>query len=204
MGNKKIYVGNLSFSATEDDLKNIFEQCGSIVSVKIITDRETGRSKGFAFIEMSTPEQAAEAIHSFNGAEHQGRPLRVTEAKPQEASSGGGYRGGNGGGRGGNSGGGRGGCGGYGGAGGGEGFGAVAGAAAGQRDAADVEHRTQREVDRFFRIELTRAGGDTVVVALGAPNPTGTALYARRDRDGCSFVRGCARRIAAGSPGSAR
>jgi len=102
MNNKKIYVGNLSFSATEDDLKAIFEQCGTVASVKIITDRDTGRSKGFAFIEMSTPEEAAEAINSFNGAEHQGRPLRVTEAKPQEnnrsGGGGGGYQRSNGGG----------------------------------------------------------------------------------------------------------
>ncbi len=105
MNNKKLYVGNLPFSATEDELRSIFEECGSVVSVKIITDRETGRSKGFAFVEMNTLEEAVEAINRFNEASYQGRPLKVTEAKPpsQDFKRGGGgnSRGGNGGGGGG-------------------------------------------------------------------------------------------------------
>ncbi|MDX1921295.1 MAG: RNA-binding protein [Candidatus Caenarcaniphilales bacterium] len=103
---KKVYVGNLAFSVTEDELRKIFEDCGTVVSVKIITDRDTGRSKGFAFIEMSSPQEAVESINRLNGANYSGRPLRVTEAKPQETRTGGGggggFRGGNGGGGGGN------------------------------------------------------------------------------------------------------
>jgi cold-inducible RNA-binding protein len=109
MNNKKIYVGNLSFNATEDELRAVFSECGSVASVKIITDRDTGRSKGFAFIEMSTPEEAVEAINRFNGSNQNGRPIRVTEAKPQEdnrsrgGSNGGGFGRSNSGGGGGNS-----------------------------------------------------------------------------------------------------
>lgn len=104
---KKVYVGNLAFSVTEDELRKIFEDCGTVVSVKIITDRDTGRSKGFAFIEMSSPQEANESISRLNGANYSGRPLRVTEAKPQETRPGGSF--GGGGGRGGNGGGGGGG-----------------------------------------------------------------------------------------------
>lgn len=89
-------MGNLPFSATEEELRSIFEECGSIVSVKIITDRESGRSKGFAFIEMNTLEEAIEAVNRFNEASYQGRPLKVTEAKPPSQDfkrSGGGNRG---------------------------------------------------------------------------------------------------------------
>jgi cold-inducible RNA-binding protein len=113
---KKIYVGNLSYQTTEADLTTLFEQAGEVESVSIITDRDTGRSKGFAFVEMSN-EDAEKAIAQFNGTEVNGRALTVNEARPREERSGGG-RGGSGGGRGGyggNRGGGGGGRGGYGG-----------------------------------------------------------------------------------------
>jgi cold-inducible RNA-binding protein len=111
---KKIYVGNLSYQTTENDLTSLFEQAGQVDSVSIITDRDTGRSKGFAFVEMSN-EDADKAIAQFNGTEVNGRALTVNEARPREERSGGGGRGGYGGNRGG--GGGRGGRsgGGYGG-----------------------------------------------------------------------------------------
>jgi cold-inducible RNA-binding protein len=110
---KKIYVGNLSYQTTENDLTNLFEQAGQVESVSIITDRDTGRSKGFAFVEMSN-EDAEKAIAQFNGQEINGRTLTVNEARPREERSGGGGggRGGYGGGRGGSGGGG--GRGGYG------------------------------------------------------------------------------------------
>ena len=105
---KRIYVGNLSYQTTENDLTTLFEQAGQVDSVSIITDRDTGRSKGFAFLEMGG-ESADKAIAQFNGTELKGRSLTVNEARPREDRSG--NRGGNGGGR--NSGG-RGGRGGYG------------------------------------------------------------------------------------------
>ena len=80
----KIYVGNLSYGVQENGLQSAFEQFGTVSSCKIITDRETGRSKGFAFVEMSTAEEAKEAISSLDGSDLDGRPLRVNEAKPQE------------------------------------------------------------------------------------------------------------------------
>ncbi len=80
----KIYVGNLSYGVQENGLQSAFEQFGTVSSCKIITDRETGRSKGFAFVEMSTAEEAKEAISSLDGSDFDGRPLRVNEAKPQE------------------------------------------------------------------------------------------------------------------------
>ena len=89
MGNK-LYVGNLSFSATQESLTNHFQQFGSVESCKIITDRETGRSKGFAFVEMATSEEAQEAISNLDGQEFEGRNLRVNEAKPQERKPAGG------------------------------------------------------------------------------------------------------------------
>ena len=98
---KRIYVGNLSFQTTENDLTDLFEQTGEVESVSIITDRDTGRSKGFAFVEMGT-EGADKAIAQFNGTELNGRYLTVNEARPrEERSSNGGNRGGRGG-RGGN------------------------------------------------------------------------------------------------------
>lgn len=79
---QKIYVGNLSFSVTNDDLKTKFEQYGKVDSAKIITDRDTGRSKGFGFVEMSNSQEANSAIESLNGSDYQGRSLTVNEAKP--------------------------------------------------------------------------------------------------------------------------
>ncbi|MDX9731342.1 MAG: RNA-binding protein [Bdellovibrionales bacterium] len=112
---KKLYVGNLPYSATEQALTDSFSECGTVTSVKIITDRETGRSKGFGFVEMGTDEEAASAITKFNGAMYEGRAMTVSEAKPMAPREGGGGRGfGGGGGRGG-FGGGRGGGGGFGG-----------------------------------------------------------------------------------------
>jgi RNA recognition motif-containing protein len=109
---KKLYVGNLPFSATDQVLADTFAQCGKVESSKIIVDRETGRSKGFGFVEMSTEAEAADAISKFNGADYEGRPMTVNEAKPMAPRDGGG-----GGGRGGfgGGGGGRGGAGGGGG-----------------------------------------------------------------------------------------
>ena len=102
---KKIYVGNLSYQTTEGDLTTLFEQVGQVDSVTVITDRDSGRSKGFAFVEMSA-EDADKAITQFNGTEVNGRALTVNEARPREDRSGN-RRGGYGGGR--NSGGGGGG-----------------------------------------------------------------------------------------------
>jgi len=98
---KKIYVGNLSYQTTEGDLTSLFEQVGQVDSVNVITDRDTGRSKGFAFVEMNS-EDADKAITQLNGTEVSGRTLTVNEARPREERSG--NRGGYGGGR--NSGGG--------------------------------------------------------------------------------------------------
>ncbi len=103
---KRIYVGNLSYQTTEGDLSTLFEQVGQVDSVNIITDRDTGRSKGFAFVEMSG-EDADKAITQLNGTEVNGRALTVNEARPREDRSGnrGGYGGGrNSGNRGGRSG----------------------------------------------------------------------------------------------------
>jgi RNA recognition motif-containing protein len=119
----KLYVGNLAFQTTSQELQELFAQAGTVESASVVEDRDTGRSRGFAFVEMSTKEEAAAAIDQFNGKEVGGRALKVNEAKPRETRSGGGGRGfgGGGGGRGGyggNRGGGRnGGGGGYGGGG---------------------------------------------------------------------------------------
>lgn len=101
---KKLYVGNLPYSATEQVLVDSFSQFGTVESAKIITDRETGRSKGFAFVEMSTDQEAADAIAKLNGADYEGRTLTVNEARPMAPREGGGGFGG--GGRGGRPGGG--------------------------------------------------------------------------------------------------
>lgn len=79
---KKLYVGNLPFSATDQILSDTFAQCGTVESSKIIIDRETGRSKGFGFVEMSTEAEAQDAIAKFNGVDYDGRPMTVNEAKP--------------------------------------------------------------------------------------------------------------------------
>jgi len=107
----KLYVGNLPYSATEDGLKTHFSSAGSVASVKIIIDRETGRSKGFGFVEMDSDDGAQAAVSQLDGQEFEGRSLRVSEAKPQpereSRGGGGGFGGGrSGGGFGGNRGGG--------------------------------------------------------------------------------------------------
>lgn len=116
---KKIYVGNLPFSATEEEIRQLFERHGSVTSVSLINDRETGRPRGFGFVEMD--EAGAEAaISSLDGKDFGGRSLRVNEAQDRRAGGGGGGGGGpRGGGYGGGGGGGRGGYGGGGGGGGG-------------------------------------------------------------------------------------
>ena len=84
MGNKKLYVGNLPYSSTEDQLKELFGQAGTVESARIITDKYSGRSKGFAFVEMSSVEEAQKAIETLNKYELDGRALAVSEARPQE------------------------------------------------------------------------------------------------------------------------
>jgi len=93
----KLYVGNLSFRTTSDELREMFSQAGTVESASVIEDRETGRSRGFGFVEMATPEEAAAAIEQFNGKDLGGRNLTVNEARPK-ADRGGGGRGGYGGG----------------------------------------------------------------------------------------------------------
>jgi RNA recognition motif-containing protein len=98
---KKLYVGNLPFSATDANLQEIFSQAGKVESAKVIMDRDSGRSKGFGFVEMSSDAEAQDAISKFNGADYQGRPMTVNEAKPMAPREGGGGRGFGGGGGGG-------------------------------------------------------------------------------------------------------
>ena len=81
---RKLYVGNLPWSATEDTIRDTFSAAGTVDTAKLITDRDSGRSKGFAFVEMSTDDEALEAISKFDGLDNDGRPMRVNEAKPQE------------------------------------------------------------------------------------------------------------------------
>jgi RNA recognition motif-containing protein len=111
-----IYVGNLAYNATDEELRSAFEAFGQVTSVKIVRDRETGRSRGFAFVEMEDGEGAQNAVAELNGKDVKGRNLVVNEARPREQGGGGGF--GGGGGRGGYGGGGGGGRGGYGGGGG--------------------------------------------------------------------------------------
>jgi RNA recognition motif-containing protein len=131
MGNK-LYVGNLAYSVRDESLQQSFSQFGTVTSAKVMMDRETGRSKGFGFVEMGSDAEAQAAINGMNGQALEGRPLVVNEARPREErpggfgggggrSGGGGYGGGGGGGYGGGGGGGRSGGGGYGGGGGGGG-----------------------------------------------------------------------------------
>ena len=123
----KLYVGNLAFATSSQDLQELFAAAGTVESASVVEDRDTGRSRGFGFVEMSSKEEGEAAIAQFNGKEVNGRALNVNEAKPREnrAGGGGGGRGGfgGGGGRGGGGGygGNRGGGGGYGGGGGGGG-----------------------------------------------------------------------------------
>ncbi len=117
----KLYVGNLSFRTTSDELRDAFAAAGTVESASVIEDRDTGRSRGFAFVEMATPEEAAAAIEQFNGKDFGGRNLTVNEAKPRaDRGGGGGGRGGYGGGGGGRGCYGGGGGGGRGGGGGGD------------------------------------------------------------------------------------
>jgi RNA recognition motif-containing protein len=119
---KKLYVGNLSYEVTDGDLEQLFAAHGTVESAQVIMDRDTGRSKGFGFVEMKTDQEAQAAIAALNGQESGGRSLTVNEARPREdrgGGGGGGRRGGGGGYGGGGGGGGRGGYGGGGGGGGG-------------------------------------------------------------------------------------
>jgi RNA recognition motif-containing protein len=101
---KKLYIGNIPFTATEDELRALFEQHGSVASVNVITDRETGRPRGFAFVEMDDASAAEEAMRALDGSDLGGRSLRVNEAQDRRGGGGGGGGGGR---RGGGGGGGR-------------------------------------------------------------------------------------------------
>jgi RNA recognition motif-containing protein len=94
---KNIYVGNLTWECTADDLLALFQEHGSVSRAQVITDRETGRSRGFGFVEMDDDAEAQKAIEALNGADYRGRPLTVNEARPREERPGGGHRGGSGG-----------------------------------------------------------------------------------------------------------
>ena len=115
---RKLYVGNLTYGVTDSALEQMFAPHGTVQSAQVIMDRDTGRSKGFGFVEMGSDQEAQAAIAAMNGKEVDGRALTVNEAKPKEDRGGGGGRGGFGGGGGGRGGGGGGGRGGYGGGGG--------------------------------------------------------------------------------------
>ena len=107
---KKLYVGNLGYNVGNSDLEKLFAQFGTVQSAQVIEDRESGRSKGFGFVEMGSDQEAQAAIKGLNGQDHEGRPLTVNEARPrEERPGGGGGRGGRGGGYGGGGRGGRGG-----------------------------------------------------------------------------------------------
>jgi RNA recognition motif-containing protein len=105
--NTRLYVGNLSFNTTADGVRTAFEQFGTVSDVHLVTDRETGRARGFAFVTMGTPDEAAKAMQGMDGKTLDGRPLRVNEAEQRQqrggggGGGGGGYRGGGGGGGGG-------------------------------------------------------------------------------------------------------
>jgi RNA recognition motif-containing protein len=107
MVGKKLYVGNLTYRVSSSDLEQLFSQFGTVESAEVISDRDTGRSKGFGFVEMSSDNEARAAIDALNDQEHDGRRLTVNEARPREprtggaGGGGGGWRGGNGGGGGG-------------------------------------------------------------------------------------------------------
>ncbi len=155
---KKLYVGNLSYEATEEQVREMFTPYGAVESVAMITDRETGRFRGFCFVEM--PDAAAtSAIAALDGKDHGGRSLRVNEARPKE--DGGGRRSGGGGGYGGGGGGGGGGSrsggGGYSGGGGGGGYGGGSGGSGGERGGRGGERRSGGDRDRGSD---RRGGGD--------------------------------------------
>src|ERR1700729_3825154 len=137
---KKLYVGNLSYSVDSSELEQLFAAHGQVVSAQIINDRDTGRSKGFGFVEMNSDSEAQAAIAALNGQQHGGRALTVNEARPREERGGGGG-GGGGGGRGGGGGGGRGGYGGGGGGGGRGGFGGGGGGGGGRGERGDRSGR---------------------------------------------------------------
>jgi RNA recognition motif-containing protein len=135
----KLYVGNLAFQTSSEDLQQLFSQAGTVESASVVEDRETGRSRGFGFVEMASNEEGQAAIQQFNGKEVNGRALTVNEARPREdrggrGGGGGGGRGGFGGNRGGGGGGGRGGYGGGGGGRGGGGYGGGSGGGGGSRE----------------------------------------------------------------------
>src|SRR6266566_7150429 len=96
----KLYVGNLAYSVSNDDLQELFSQVGQVQSATVITDKFSGQSKGFGFVEMTTAEEVSNAIRQFNDSELKGRNIKVNEAKPRESSFGGGNRSGGGGGAG--------------------------------------------------------------------------------------------------------
>jgi len=124
MSNSKLYVGNLSFKTTEDELRSAFGQFGAVTDVYVAMDKMTGRPRGFAFVTMGTADEAKSAAEKLNGTDLGGRQLTVNEARPKEERPGGGFGGGGGGG------GGR----GFGGGGGGRGFGGGGGGRGGDRD----------------------------------------------------------------------
>jgi len=90
--NTKLYVGNLAYSVTSDQLGQLFAQAGTVSDAVVITDRQSGRSRGFGFVQMSTDEEAKKAIEMFNGKDFEGRPLVVNEARPQQPRTQGGFR----------------------------------------------------------------------------------------------------------------
>ncbi len=90
----KLYVGNLPYNTADADLQNLFSQVGTVKSAQVIRDRESGRSKGFGFVEMSSSDEANAAINKFHGTDFNGRPLTVNLARPREERPGGGFRGG--------------------------------------------------------------------------------------------------------------
>ena len=96
---KNIFVGNLSFGATEESVRSLFEAYGTVDRVNVVTDRDTGRARGFGFVEMSVADEADRAIAALNGRELDGRAINVNEARPKEDRGGGGFRGNGGGGR---------------------------------------------------------------------------------------------------------
>ena len=93
---RKLYVGNLPYSASQESLQETFSQCGTVDSVNVITDRDTGQSKGFGFVEMSNDSEAQKAIQELNGTQIDGREIKVNEAKPKAPRGGGGGGGGGG------------------------------------------------------------------------------------------------------------